>query len=409
VAKRFDRFDRIAVTRWTLGLGMGAGILLSWKLWVTERAFPHLPCFAWFGPCPAPWDKVWVVAFLVLLGVFLMRPDWRKVLGVALLLAVVMALQDQVRWQPWFYLYLLGLLGFVFPIHDRTEESAQLGLLRIVLVGMYFWSGWHKLGPAFENMFPLAFVEPLREKWGDGLVGALAFTRVWIPWIEMLVALLLLVPLPRWRKAGVIGAVSTHVFILVLIGPFGMNNNVVVWPWNVAMAVLVVTAFWGVPEFGFMAMRMTRRGFVAVPLALLVWLMPAFSPGRWDRYLSFHLYSGTEQRLMLVVDEQAAAVLPGEVQAHLAPAASPGLQELRLKQWALQELRVPFPGEERMNLRVGKMFADLPFPGGSVAFFYYDYEFQLRERGWDRFTPGEMLQLRELGEPKRKLRQVPPP
>jgi hypothetical protein len=64
----------------------------------------------------------------------------------------------------------------------------------------------------------------------------------------------------------------------------GTNNNVIVWPWNVCMALLVVVVFWGIPEFGFGAMRITRRGFVAAPLAVLVWLMPAFSPGSWDRF-----------------------------------------------------------------------------------------------------------------------------
>jgi hypothetical protein len=108
---------------------------------------------------------------------------------------------------------------------------------------------------------------------------------------------------------------------------------------------------------------------------------------------------------MLVVDDRAAAALPEEVRAFLVPANTRGLSELRFKAWAYQEMRVPFPAEERMNLRVGKMFATAPFPSGSIAFYYYDYPFQLRERGWDHFTPGQMLQLKELGEPRRKMRK----
>ncbi|NNM29604.1 MAG: hypothetical protein HKO57_08780, partial [Akkermansiaceae bacterium] len=35
-----------------------AGMAVSWKLWLTGRHFPHFPCFAWFGPWPAPWDRL---------------------------------------------------------------------------------------------------------------------------------------------------------------------------------------------------------------------------------------------------------------------------------------------------------------------------------------------------------------
>jgi hypothetical protein len=62
---------------------------------------------------------------------------------------------------------------------------------------------------------------------------------------------------------------------------------------------------------------------------------------------------------------------------------------------------VPYPTEERINLRLGKQFAALPYPQGSMVFFYYDYEFELNERGWDKFSPGEMLKMETLGEPRR--------
>lgn len=108
---------------------------------------------------------------------------------------------------------------------------------------------------------------------------------------------------------------------------------------------------------------------------------------------------------MLVVDERAAVAVPPRYRRHLTPSeVNANLLELRFKDWTLDELKVPFPGEERMNLAVAKELAALPFPPGATVFFYHDYEFQLEQRGWDRLSPQEMLALEKLPEPRRAYR-----
>jgi hypothetical protein len=218
----------------------------------------------------------------------------------------------------------------------------------------------------------------------------------------MLTALLLLVPVPVVRQAGVVLAVGAHAYILFLVGPLGLDSNVVIWPWNLCMMMVVPLAFWQISTFGWREMAVTPARFSTVALMVLVGIMPAFSPGRWDGYLSFHLYSGQGPRVRLVVSDRAAEVLPAEVQAQLVPGNGEGIQELGFKEWSYAELKVPFPAEERLILRVAKPFAELPYPRGSVVFFYYDHEFQLQERGWDMFSPREMMELQKLGEPRRK-------
>ncbi|NNC89357.1 MAG: hypothetical protein HKN82_12930, partial [Akkermansiaceae bacterium] len=324
-----------------------------------------------------------------------------------LALAVVIALQDQVRWQPWFYLYLLGLVPFLVPGADaeRPRQEGVLATLRFLLAAMYFWSGFHKLGPGFARVHERAFENPLRESWGETAAEVLGSVQPAVPWIEMLTAVLLLVPIGR--TVGAILAVGTHLWVLLLIGPAGTRSNEVVWPWNLAMAALVLVLFWRAPAFGWRAMFAAGSRFAAVPVVVLAGIMPAFSPEHWDRYLSFHLYSGQNQRLMLVLDQDAVVALPPRYRAYLVPSkVDDRLLELRLKDWTYKELRVPFPGEERMNLKIGRDLAALPFPAGANVFFYFDYEFQMQERGWDRFTPAEMREMKRFPAPRQKLREA---
>ena len=390
--------------RLLLLVGLFSGLLVSWKLWLTDRVFPHLPCFEWLGPISQPWDKIFFVVYLLVIVACIFRPTCRWALGSVLGISVYLALQDQVRWQPWFYVYLLLLAGFLHLPGRRWEGTgtAVLGLVRLILVGMYFWSGYHKLHPAFDTMFAETFVGGLGERWPDWAIWFLERSQGIAPGLEILTAFLLLLPVPVLRQAGVLMAVGTHLFILLLVGPLGMNNNEVIWSWNICMLLVVPLAFWQIPSFGWRELAVTPVRYLSGAVLILVGIMPAFSPGDWDRYLSFHLYTGRGQRVMVVLNEQAVETLPEEVRPFLRPGASAGLHELRFKEWAYQELRVPFPTEERLNLRLAKKFAALPYPVGSTVFFYYDYEFERDERGWDKFSPGEMLKLEELGEPRRE-------
>ena len=267
---------------------------------------------------------------------------------------------------------------------------------------MYFWSGFHKLHFAFDNMFEQAFVGVLREGWPEWMLNLLEKSAVAAPWLEMATALCLLAPVPLIRNAGVALAMSTHAYILLLVGPLGTDSNVVIWPWNVCMMAVVPLVFCKIAGFGWRELVVTPARYWTGAVVVLVGIMPAFSPGKWDRYLSFHLYSGQGQRLMLVLNDRAVETLPEEVRPFLLPGRGRGIHELQPKKWSYKELKVPFPTEERLNLAMARQFAELPYPRGSLVFFYYDYEFQLQERGWDKFSPGEMLKLEKLGEPRLK-------
>ena len=117
-------------------------------------------------------------------------------------------------------------------------------------------------------------------------------------------------PRSRPRPVAVIAGVGTHRCVLLAIGPLGLPRNPVVWPWNLALILLVVALFArpetdrGVASRRCAAPRIPRPGGErlgpspgsAPPLRAvaigLVGVMPvAACAGAWDASLSWSLYS----------------------------------------------------------------------------------------------------------------------
>ena len=87
--------------KYVIAGGLLAGLALSPKLWLSERVYPTTPVSPLLGSIPAPLD---LIIYLALLGILVTiaevaRPA--KLIGLFALLAIVTALFDQSRWQPW--------------------------------------------------------------------------------------------------------------------------------------------------------------------------------------------------------------------------------------------------------------------------------------------------------------------
>jgi len=381
--------------------GMLCGMMISLSLWMTGRAFPHLPCVAVFAPFPQPFDAIffWATALVSLLSAFV--PDRAALTWMAIGGCVILALQDQMRWQPWFYQYLL-MLTLAAIAGSRSAPPFQL-LCRIVMVSLYLWSGLHKLTPAYAHMYEATFVAPLTGVWPDWAMALVRTAAPAGPWLEIGMALALC--FRTTRKAGVLLAVAAHLVILLLTGPAGIFQNAVVWPWNLIMAALVVLLFWNAPEFGWKSLRVPRQHAAAGLAVLLAGIMPVLSiPEKWDRYLSFHLYSGSERRMLIVVDDDAAAALPEAWKHYLKKSThNPEAQEVHFLEWSLDELGVPPPGDQRHLLALGRKCAAMNFAQQGRVLFYTDFSFLVKERGWDTFTPQEIRVMREIPKLRQRL------
>ena len=331
-------------------MGLLAGFALSPKLWLSSRLYPLTPVWPFLKPLGPPADRMVFGALLVLLIALL--AVWRRgILAAVFALLLLLALQDESRWQPWFYQYAFMLLAIALA--GRERPSAARNTCRLIVAATYIWSGLAKLNANFfENAFAW-LVGPLVKGWpapAHAFVNHLAFVA---PCLECAVGIGLLSR--RLRPAAVFFAIAMHAFILLAIGPLGLNYNDVVWPWNLAMMAFVPILFFRTADRPTMRDIVWGRGFAFQKVVLVLFaLAPILSFfGRWDDYLSSALYSGNTNFGWIRLNDDAFNRLPDGIDEYVTT-AGPNLNEIDLDDWSLGELGVPAYPEIRVFRSVAR-------------------------------------------------------
>jgi hypothetical protein len=341
----------IAQLRWTrlvVAAALAAGLLLAPRLFLATRVYPRAPVLDGWPLLPTPLDLVVLGALLAALGGVALAPRPRGWAAAATVLALILAADDQSRWQPWFYQYVAMLAALALA----RETGDTLAAWRAVLVGLYLWSGVQKLNAAFmTHLFPW-LVEPLAGVLPLALGRVLLGGWMLVPAMEIAVAVGLLVP--RLRRVAVAAAIAIHLVILGLLGPLGHGTNAVVWPWNLAMAALVALLFWNGGPVAARHVLVPRRLGVHAAALLLFGVLPALSfSGRWDAYLSGALYSGNIKAAALSVTDAVAARLPDPARRHVVRNRM-GANVLDVWEWSMDELAVPAYPEDRVFRAVAR-------------------------------------------------------
>jgi hypothetical protein len=154
----------------------------------------------------------------------------------------------------------------------------------------------------------------------------------------------------RLRKRTVLLATATHAAILILLLLTG--ENLVVWPWNVAMVLFVWILFWEDKETTGRRIVVGRNPFHILVL-ILFGILPSLSlVGLWDSYLSCSIYSGNTYQSAIYLGPTLLARLPAEIHPHVWQKSEPFF--LDINRWAYAELRVPVYPEPRVFRQVAK-------------------------------------------------------
>src|SRR5215217_6649382 len=240
---------RLSWLKVVLALAFLGGFLLSAQLWGVSRSYPLSPVAESLPAVPPLLARIWFVALLVLLAMIAVVRQPRRYVLAFVALAGLLSLFDQSRWQPWFYQYLFMFAALaLYPWRERDPEKreAALNVCRLIVASTYFWSGLQKLNINFvEDLFPW-LVTPLVALLPASSEGLLQSLAIAAPFVEAGIGVGLLT---RFRNVAVMLALSMHIFILFSLGPLGHDWNTVVWPWNAAMMVFVVTLFWRTENF----------------------------------------------------------------------------------------------------------------------------------------------------------------
>jgi uncharacterized membrane protein YphA (DoxX/SURF4 family) len=334
----FDTSKRLLYLRVTIALGTIAGMVLSHKLWLSGRFYPLTPVFPFLKPVPSPFDYILFGATLAALAASAITP---RLISIFATLAVVLAVCDQSRLQPWFYEYFFLLLGVAF---------ASPNACRLIVATTYLWSGIQKLNAGFINdVFPW-MLEPFLRHLPHGAQAVVHPLSVAAPFVELWIGIALLGR--KFRTAGIVAAVAMHIFILIALSPWGQNYNSVVWPWNIAMAAAVVILFWKSGDS--VKQILWGEGPLHVAILLLFGIAPVLSLfGMWDHYLSSAMYTNNRNGGTIFFSHPMLDRLPDGI-ADYARVETPELDSIDISEWSAGELDVPPYPEVRIYKNVAR-------------------------------------------------------
>ncbi|MEW6468913.1 MAG: hypothetical protein AB1458_08315 [Bacteroidota bacterium] len=331
-----------------------SGMAISWKLWLTERFFPLTPVIAPLADLPELFSRLLFAAIilLVLLYAWKMRALFLRVLIPLLFIEVLI---DQNRLQPWYYQYLLmWLLLLFYP--NKSNAAAAEGILnnfRLIICGIYFWSGMQKLNAEYFNDTAFWLMQPLEHYLPVSWVNMLGYAAWAIGPFEICLAIgLLFAPARRFL---LIPGILMHTYIILLMTPLGRDYNYVIIPWNLAMILFLLLLFSGKQEFTPRSILGSVKSIPQRIVFLLIWIMPSLSFfGKWDSYLSASLYSGNSDNGYLYITDELMPQLPQEIRRLILPDTATKMNYLYINNWSMEELNVPGVPEKRVFLQAKK-------------------------------------------------------
>ncbi|MEO6848988.1 MAG: hypothetical protein ABI203_01905 [Mucilaginibacter sp.] len=274
---------------------------MSRKIWTADRLFPTAPAFEFLDHVPAAIHMALFLISLLFISLVFVRNNKFFLMGL-MVVEILSCLLDQNRWLPWEYLYLFIL--FIYLTNTVTPKQIVACII-FLLVSTYFYSGLCKLNEGFVQIVWINMV--LR---GFFKLPAYFYNNPWVHYagylsgiVELLSGIGLLFKKTQRISAWIL--ITTHLFILILLGPLGFRGYQVLWPWNIAMILFLYIIFLKKGE--------TAIAFPAIftkwnMLVFICWgILPALSFfGYWDKNLSSNLFSANLPGMIICVKDTSA-------------------------------------------------------------------------------------------------------
>ncbi len=345
--------QRLDLLKLVVLIGLLFSVLLSINLWAGQRWFPKVPLFNFVTGLKAPFDYFNVVVLIILISLtFFSHKKLHQFLLV--MFCLYLCTEDQCRLQPWFYCYVLILFVLLFYKKRVDEPNNYISVflsLQILVALIYVFSGLQKFNNQFVNDTFVWMLTPIKNNVSQRQFDTIIKFGNLVPYIELFIGFGLLIKPLRYIALPLI--VTMHFLILIFIGPFGNSYNFVVWPWNIIMILLNLILFANVEKERFFDVSILFKGACFYIVITLTLIFPMFSfNNKYDSYLSNSLYSGNTHNATLILSDKALKKLPYYL--HQFVLKNTNYNILYIKQWAINELKVPCVPEYRIFKNVQK-------------------------------------------------------
>lgn len=352
----FGQKSRIFWVKAIVSLGLIFGLLLSLPLWQGERVIPTVPVFNFLPILPDLINILLLTALISSLVALIFWPRPRIFIWTAIATIIAFCLFDQMRWQPWLYQYTIMLIAlglFSWNPKDSKNQELILNICRMVIIFIYFWAGIFKVNPNFlTEVFPW-MISPSLQMFGLAHMQTLFNSFAIIaPVTEIAIAICLLTK--KYRNLGIVLCALTVGFVLWTLGPFSLNWNNVIWPWNIAMLILTFTLFYKSDVSFKDILWKPKIAYHNVVLILLGFLPALHLVNAWDTYLSFSVYSGNTNSASITIPESDKSKFPSKIIQHIS--TKDQQSKLSLSSLAFSEMNVAFYPEKRVYTKVFEDF-----------------------------------------------------
>ncbi len=335
---------------------------ISIKLWLTDRNYPLVPIVE----LPS-FIHVLLFAISTVLALWLIiKPQNRLVMIAVIITESTIILGDQNRLQPWHYQYLFTFFAIAF---NKGNSKKAIQAIIIMTAATYLFSGLQKINAGFihsvwsVHMLKRFFKLP-NHIINNRVVQWMGFV---VPLIEISGALGLL--FIKTMKPAAWLLIGMHIFILLFLGPTGINYNVVVWPWNVQMIWLLYLFFIKNTYQLNSALYRSPANYVVAVCWVLLPILGLF--GYWDKFLSAGMYSGRE-RLKQYHFKDSSSV-PLELQPFIHQSKYDTATNIILTDWSVKELNVAAVIEPRVVNSITKQLNE--------RYAAQQLHFEITERG----------------------------
>ncbi|MHC4877238.1 MAG: hypothetical protein ACYTGL_12145, partial [Planctomycetota bacterium] len=271
------------------------------------------------------------------------------------LTGIGLVLLNQHRLQPWLYhLMLLCPILAIGPTPTRKDETRSVALLVVLLTAsLYFWSAISKCDRAFVEGHGQTFVEAIAgvlgvslKFWSPEMRATAAAT---LPVGELLVAIGLLIA--RFRRPALLASLLMHGLLITAVGPWAMDQRPGVMIWNLLFILqnVLLLRFRAHIAVSAPVERASRSLLFARAIVLVAAVLPALRFAGWyDNWPSWAVYTASNERVYVLVAEDAVDRLLPEVQRFVQPRAiNDGWMWLRTDLWSIAAVDAPLYPQKR--------------------------------------------------------------